>query len=1858
MTNDYFYRTGDLARWLPDGNIEFLGRIDYQVKVRGFRVELGEIENRLLNNPGIKEAVVLAHEEEKGDKYLCAYIVSDKELEIAELRKSLLTELPGYMIPTYFVKMEKIPLTSNGKADRKALPKPGLTVSDRYTAPRNELEKKLVAIWNKILNPSSDSNVRIGINDNFFELGGHSLKATTLSSRIHKELNINVPLAQIFKTPTIRGLSQYIGGTVEEIYESIIPVEEKEYYDLSFAQRRMYILQQIDLSGTAYNMPQIIPLLGEVDINQLEETFQKLINRHESLRTSFHIIGDEPRQRVHREVGFKIEKYQDADPHRFVRAFDLSRAPLLRVGEFKTSTGKHYLVVDMHHIISDGISGQVLRDDFRALYQQKELPSLRIQYKDFAQWQNSPGEIARLHQQQSYWLDEFSGEIPVLEIPTDYPRPISQSFTGDNIDFELTFQETGALNRLALENGATLFMVLTTAINILLSKLCGQEEIIIGIPIAGRRHSDLEKIIGMFVNTLALRNYPMGEQTYLQFLGNLKEKVLMAFENQEYPFEELVDKLSLKRDMGRNPLFDVMFVLQNMSNPSTVERPQPSFDEEIIETAKFDLSIGAVESGQKILFSIQYCTALFTKKTIERFITYFKKIILAIINEPGIKLQQMDVLSEKEKEQLLVEFNNTDELYPLDKTIYQLFTEQVTKTPDHIAAIGELVLSVRSFGPISLTYRQINEQAQRLAGLLIQKGVLADDIVALMAERSVEMIVGIMGILKSGGAYLPINSDYPRARINFMVKDSGTKILLTANEIASLSKESVFDSQHLSLSGHPSSHSSHLAYLIYTSGSTGNPRGVGVEHRSVVNLVYGLKEKVYRYEYPVSIALISPIYFDASVKQIFPALILGHRLVIVSQNDLLSGRQLLHLYIKYNITVSDGTPSHLVILLDDISKLHLPYKIPVKRFVIGGDVLNPALIRKLLELLGPGDEKSELEIVNVYGPTECCDVTASFAVTGDNIDNYRRIPIGTPLGNVKVVIVGKWQHLQPMGVAGELCISGAGLGRGYLNQPELTAEKFGSQITLMKNKNSALRADFHHSAFDLPRIQHSNLYCTGDLARWLPDGNIEFIGRIDNQVKIRGYRIELGEIENRLLKYPGIKEAVLAAREEIDNGGNYLCAYIVSDGKCEVTLLREFILKGLPDYMLPSYFMQLEKIPLTPNGKVDRKALPKPGLNVDASYTAPRNEIEKKLVALWSEILKRSSDAEDRIGIDVNFFELGGHSLKATVLASRIHKELNARVPLAEIFKTPTIRGLAEFMRGTAEEIYESIVPVEEKEYYALSFAQKRMYILQQIDLKSTAYNMPQIIPLPGEIDFNKLEESFKKLIQRHESLRTSFHMIDDQLLQKVHHEVDFKIEKYEGALVNQFFRPFDLSKAPLLRVGQFKSGEGRNYLAVDMHHIISDGISNQVLREDFKALFERKELPQLRIQYKDFAQWQNSPMEVERLQRQMIYWMNEFAGEIPVLEIPTDYPRPIPQSFAGESVRFELTDEETRDLNKLALQGKATLFMILMAAVNILLSKLSGQEEIIIGTPIAGRRHSDLEKIIGMFINTLVLRNHINGNQTFKEFLAKIKENVLKDFENQEYPFEELVDKLSLKRDMGRNPLFDVMFVLQNIGNHATIENTQPDADEEIIKTAKFDLTFIAEAFGQKIFFTIQYCTKLFKKETIQRFVDYFKMIISQIIQNPGLKLREIEITLAEERRQLLSEFNNTECIYSNDKTIHQLFAEQVQRTPDHIALFAPSVQPVGLSYRKLNEQSNQLAGMLIHKGVLPDDIVGIMVERSLEMIIGLLGILKSGGAYLPLNPKNPSSRTQYMLKDSGAKLLVTTNDKEVEKMRGWEGE
>ncbi|HLP46994.1 MAG TPA: amino acid adenylation domain-containing protein, partial [Candidatus Kapabacteria bacterium] len=1005
-----------------------------------------------------------------------------------------------------------------------------------------------------------------------------------------------------------------------------------------------------------------------------------------------------------------------------------------------------------------------------------------------------------------------------------------------------------------------------------------------------------------------------------------------------------------------------------------------------------------------------------------------------------------------------------------------------------------------------------------------------------------EMIIGVLGILKSGSAYLPINPNYPEERIDYMLKDSRVGFLINKSEIRNPKFETNPNNQNLndpnenrhfgavsvlnfenlnlnSLKGCPRRglsnfvlrvsdlNSSNLAYVIYTSGSTGKPKGVMIEHRAAVNILFSLFA-TYPFFQSDTYLFKTSFEFDVSVSEIFGWFLGGGRLAVLESGAAGDPQRIIDAVKIFAVTHINFVPSMFAVFVDQLTAGNIGYLSSLKYIFLAGEVILPVTVKKFKKL------NNSISLENLYGPTEGTVYASQFSLK--EWEGEKNIPIGKPCRNIMLYILDKYDYLNPVGIAGELHIAGKGLARGYLNRPELTAEKFRPQITLITliNEIKKINKSFAGVQGELFQKPPLILYKTGDLARWLPDGNIEFLGRIDHQVKIRGFRIELGEIENRLSSHLAVKEAIVLARES--NEDKYLCAYIVLNANAESTPtvilseIRELLIRDLPDYMVPSYIVPIDKIPLTPNGKVDRKALPEPGVVSAKEYIAPRDMVEEKIAGIWGEVLFGINSSQRPVGIDDNFFQLGGHSLKAVIMLSKVHRELNVKVTLAEIFRTPTVKGLADFVRKSLPDRYASIEPAEKKEYYELSSAQKRLYILQQIDWQSTAYNMPEVIPLGEEPDIRRLQATFKQLIERHESLRTSFHLLKDQPVQKIHAMVSFKVEERTGEPVWNP-EPFDLSKAPLLRAIYLKTQQNHYYLMVDMHHIISDGISHAVLVKDFMACYREESLTPLKIQYKDFSEWQNSEKERENLKHQELYWLKTFAGELPVLEIATDFSRPIIQFFEGNTLSFGVGPEETRALKELALKEGATLFMVLLALYNVFLARLSGQEDIIIGSPTAGRRHTDLEPVIGVFINTLALRNYPGGEKSFNEFLREMKEGTIEAFENQDYPFEDLVEKVATVRDASRNPLFDVMLVLQNMDRN--LEPLEPverpaEQDEEPgieqkqfllgNQTSKFDLILTGSENPRGINFSLGYSTRLFKKETIERFLTYLQAILT----------------------------------------------------------------------------------------------------------------------------------------------------------------
>ena len=1559
--------------------------------------------------------------------------------------------------------------------------------------PENETEKTLVEIWRQIL-----GKPRIGVLDDFFELGGHSLRATVLAAKIHKEFDIIISLGEIFEYPTVRELAKCIRASKVETYEPIEKVEERSYYPVSSAQKRLYLLQQLNPRNIVYNIPEMFSIKESLDAGKLKAAFEALISRHESFRTSFQIVGGEPVQWIHREEGFEIEEHTavPADVSgiikAFIRPFDLTRAPLLRAGLITPAPGAdspRILMLDIHHIVTDGISFEIIFNELRALYAGMELPEPRIQFRDFSEWQNRRAASEKMKEQEEFWLREFAGEIPVLNIPLDYSRPLEQSFDGRTIGVPVDEAEIHALFDFAAAQNASPYMVLSALYNVFLARLSGQEDIVTGTAVSGRQHPDVEPVVGMFVNTLAVRNYPGSDMTFTAFLNRVKEHILDVFDNQDYPFEDLVEKLPITRDLSRNPLFDALFSFENLEMPSekivTRDIPGPElipyeFDYVI---SHFDMIFTVSRVDQTPVFKFTYCTRLFKEESIKRFIAYFKQLISSIVRDPGRKISELEIMSEADKKQVLFGLNKTSTPYPRDRTIHRLFEEQAEKTPGATA----LNMSYRTY----LTYSELNRRAGQLASLLHEKGVRPDTVVGIMVERSFEMIVGLLGILKAGGAYLPIAPDHPEERKKYMLADSGAALLLTTRDIQECREQAC-------LFPDPDDANS-LAYIIYTSGTTGRPKGTLISHSNVTRVV---RDTNYIELGPWDRLLqLSNYGFDGAVFDMYGALLNGGALVMLKPENVTAIDKLADIIRAESITVFFVTTALFNTLVD----LRLDCFRYTRKVLFGGERTSVEHSRKALEYLGPN------RIVNVYGPTEST-VFATYYFIDRVGESQFTIPIGTPISNTTCYILDKHMAPVPVGIAGQLYIGGEGLSRGYLNNPELTNSKF--KIT----KHKIL----------------TPLYCSGDLARLLPPDargayNIEFLGRIDQQVKIRGFRIELGEIENLLLKHEDINEAVVQVLDT-QNKDKYLAAYVVPVPRTGIQddiskKLRDYLSGKLPDFMVPSFIIPLQKFPLNVNGKVDRKALPAPEFIDSDGYVPPRTPAEEKLAGFWAEILGIEKGS---VGIDSDFFRLGGHSLKAAKLIAMVHKEFGVLISMTDIFKGPTIRNLAVYSDGAGKGVYDTLEPVEKKEYYPASSIQKRLFILSELDGAQTAYNLPYAVIVEGDVDHRLFDLIFRVQILRHESLRTSFTLIAGEPVQVVHEHVAFKIARSEADereidhLIDEFITPFDLNRAPLLRAGLIRLSEKKYLFLYDMHHIVSDGTSVGIFLRDFMRLYESKgaldRLPILRLQYKDFSEWQNdsSGRAGEEMARKERYWLDRFSGNLPKLDIFTDFPRPEIQSFEGDRIQFVFESELYQKINRLKNETGTTLYMVLLALYNILLARYTGQEDIIVGTPAAGREHEDFANVIGVFINALPMRNFPRGNRTFRDFLNEVKENTVNAFENQAYPFGSLLEKLGAVEDLSRNPIFETELLVQNIEMPEwEIEGLTFTPHDQRYDVTQVDIALEAWESGKDISFNLTYCTRLFKRVTMEQFAESFREIASLVPENPDIELKDIKIDL-----------------------------------------------------------------------------------------------------------------------------------------------
>ncbi len=1748
--------------------------------------------------------------------------------------------------------LDELPLNASGKIDTKALPAPGAPAGEAFVAPRTPVEEVLAGIWSEVLRVEA-----VGVHDSFFELGGHSLLATRVVSRAREVFGVELPLRTLFEAPTVAGLAERVEGLRRQDAPRLppmVPAERGERVPLSFAQERLWFLDRLQPGSTSYNMLAPLRLTGTLDAAALEHALGEVVRRHEVLRTVFAEVDEQPVQRIAPFAGFALPMEdlsslpagereaavrQRADQEAST-PFDLQAGPLFRATLLRLAADEHVLLMGMHHIASDGWSMGVLYRELAALYAARRdgtesaLPALPVQYADYAVWQRAHLQGEALDRQMAYWAGQLAGAPELLGLPTDRPRPAQPSYAGDGVPVELPREALERLQAIARAEGATLYMVLLAAFQVLLGRYAGTDDVVVGSAIAGRTRREIEPLIGFFVNTLVLRTDLGGAPTFREVLRRVRRTLLGAYENQDVPFEKLVEALQPERTMSHSPLFQVMFTLDGMEGAADADAgrlDELSFStaaDVAVTRAKFDLTLGLQSGPAGIRGGLEYATDLFDRATIERMVAHLARVVEQVSADPDVRLSALELMDAPERSRVLEAWNQTDTDYPADRGIPAVFAEQAAATPDAVALVHD---------GGTVTYAELNARANRLAHALRRKGVGPEVRVGIALERGEESIVAILAALKAGGAFVPLDPAYPADRIAFMLADSGAAVLVTqeslrgtvpadgtvpvllvdrdADAIAAESVENPADGAG------PRS----LAYVMYTSGSTGTPKGVGVEQRSVLRLVRGANFA--RLDADQVMLQGAPVSFDASTLEIWGALLNGGRLVLVPGSAAPTLEELGGAIARHGVTIAWLTASLFEVMvqerLDDLRGL--------RQLLAGGDVLPAETVRAFVRAV-PG-----CRLINGYGPTENTTFTACHTVPADWQGGA--VPIGTPISRTRVYVLDAALRPVPAGVPGELYAGGDGVARGYLGYPSLTAERF------VPDPFSAEPG--------------ARMYRTGDRMRWTLDGVLEFGGRLDAQVKVRGFRIEPGEVENALMAHADVQETRVIVREDVP-GDPRLVAYVV--GGADADELRAHLRHRLPDYMVPSAFVAMERLPLTANGKLDTKALPAPRAGGGDDYVAPRTPTEEVLAETWAAVLR-----VDRVGVEDSFFALGGHSLLAMRMVSRVREVFGVEVPLRALFEAPTVAALAarvDEMRRADVPALPPVVPVERTGPLPLSFAQERLWFLDRMLPGGTSYNMPQALRLSGALDAAALEHALGETVRRHEALRTTFGEAGGAPAQIVAPFAGFVLPTEDLSSLPADAReaevrrraaqdagtPFDLAAGPLFRAALLRLAADEHVLLLNMHHIVSDGWSMGVLFREMEALYAARRdgtdpvLPALPVQYADFAVWQRAHLQGEALDRQMEYWKRQLAGAPEVLELPLDHPRPAVPSYRGESVEFALPAETLERLRALGRAEGATLYMVLLGAFQLLLGRYAGTDDVVVGSPIAGRMRREVEPLIGFFVNTLVLRTDLHGASTFRDVLRRVRQTNLGAYEHQDVPFEKLVAELRPERSLSHAPLLQVMFSMDGMeaagdigpGGFAGLSLSVPEAAASI---AKFDLTLGLETGAGGIRGGLEYATDLFERPTIERMAAHFVTVLEQVAADADRPLAALELVSAEERARVAA-WNATERPYPAGACIHELFEDWAGRTPDAVALEFGSDS---LTYGELDERANRLAHHLRRLGVGPEVRVALCLERGPALIGAVLGILKAGGAYVGLDPAYPRERLAFMLADSAAPVLVT---------------
>ncbi|GAJ79124.1 hypothetical protein NBRGN_002_00170, partial [Nocardia brasiliensis NBRC 14402] len=1869
------YRTGDLVRWERRGEgaatLTFVGRADTQIKIRGQRLELGEIEAALTGLDEVQQAIVtpfggnaIGIENVSVAAYLTA--APGHTVDPDTVRQAIARRLPAYMVPEIITVLDQLPMTPSGKVDRRALPAPRRPIT-AYRAPASPLEEIAAVAFAEALGVE-----RVGVDDDFFALGGHSISATRVAAQLAEVTGRAIGVRDIFDAPTAVGVARLLG----ERETGAGPVRPKlavrprpARIPLSFAQSRMWFINRFEPQSPTYNVPLVFRLVGSLDTAALSAALGAVIARHEALRTRYPDFDGVPYQEVLSSAAAAPElevaavdpaRWREVVAERVRRGFDLRAELPLRATVLQCGPSEHVVVLVLHHIAADGLSMAPLVRDLSTAYaalragRVPEWAPLPVQYPDYALWQHellraesTAGSV--LTAQCRYWETELAGAPQPLSLPTDRPRPPVLSNRGDVVEFVIEAALREALYRLAREHRVSASMVLQAALAVLLSRLGAGADVSIGSPVAGRTDAALRDLVGFFVNTWVLRVDLSGDPCFEQVLDQVRRKALSAYENQDAPFERLVELLNPVRSTAYHPLFQVSLEVQNDALPA-LELPDLAAEFVAFGTgsAKNDLHFELIElpgtAGAPAVLAgrIEYATDLFDRGTVTGIAERFLRVLQAVSADPMTAIADIDLLAAAEREQLLTQWNSREGCPATETTIVAAFRARVAAAPAAVAL---------RCGDAELTYAELSTRVDGLARVLAGRGVHRGSVVAVAVPRSIELVTSVLAVVCAGGAYLPIDPEYPADRLEFIFDDADPVLVLTTGAVAAglpLGERPLLcvdDVEAVAPRALPDLSPDDGAYVIYTSGSTGRPKGVVVEHRGVVNMaVYGWPSGP-----GTRVLLHSSMAFDASAYELWPALLAGSALVIAppGRSDI---AELSRTVTRHDVTALYVTTPLFELLASAGPETELGR---VGRVVTAGDALRPSAVARFRDRW-PG-----VDVVNAYGPTENTVCVSTYEIPDSpEWAGGASVPIGVPVGNMRVFVLDSRLRPVPAGVAGELYVAGVQVARGYRNRAGLTAERFCA----------------------CPFGSGARMYRTGDVVRWTRAGVLEFVTRADDQVKVRGYRIEPGEVENTLTAHPAVSQSVVIAREigtaGADSAGvdKRLIGYVVLDRTAGARSeavgadeLRRFVADRLPEYLVPAAIVVLDRLPLTPNGKVDRRTLPAPVFTA-AAHRSPSTPTEEHIVAAFAEVL-----GMDRVGVDDDFFALGGHSLSAMRVASRLTAVLRIEVGVRDVFEAPAPACLAQVLAARCADTGPARPALEARprpRRMPLSYAQSRLWFINRFEPDSPAYNIPMVLRLRGPLDQDALAAALTDVVARHESLRTIFPDEDGVPFQQVLpagmavariETSTVEPDRLDQAVTRLVRRGFDVSTSTPLRVSLLRTGFDDHVLVLVLHHIAADGWSIAPFVRDLTAAYTARgqgrapEWTPLPVQYADFTLWQRAALGVESdpdsvLATQFHYWERELADVPQPITLPADRPRPPIATNRGDVLEFAFDTALCERLYRFAHDRQVTVSMLLQTTLAVLLAKVGAGEDICIGGPVAGRTHEATHDLIGFFVNTWVLRVDLSGDPAFEQVLDQVRRKALTAYENQDAPFERLVELLQPTRSPAYHSLFQVSFALQN---NLLPELRLPELAVEIVPaitgTAKFDLhvdvvermNSVDNAAVPSLSGRIEYATDLFDRTTVADLAARYLRLLHIVTADPGMRLGQLDILAPEEREQVLRVWNDTAAPLPEAMSLPNLFARHVAAEPLAVAVAHIDGD---LTYRELAVRVDDLARMLAARGVRRGSVVAVALPRSVDLVTAVLAVVVAGGTYLPIDAEYPRDRLEFIFDDADPVLVLTT--------------